>query len=230
LAERRSSSWGPLAIVLLCALAQPAALAQAPSGCGSLDNAYGPYDYRTDRTKLPIVDGAHFTPKVEALIAGESGRLGGDLDYTLRAFPNHHRALLALMRYAQKVRSPQPQDLPRPVECYYDRALRFRPDDIVARMIYAKFLGTQSRRADAMAQLARAEQDARDSGLSHHNIGLIYLEIGDPAKARQQAHRAIALGHPATALREELVRAGQWAEPADAAASAAASATSAPSR
>ena len=36
--------------------------------CGSLANAYGPFDYRSDKTQLPVVDHFHFTPQVENLV------------------------------------------------------------------------------------------------------------------------------------------------------------------
>ena len=77
--------------VCVCASAQA-----LDASCGSLENAYGPYDYRTDRgNRLYLVESAHFTPVVESLISGLSGPLGAELDYTLRAFPNHHRALIS---------------------------------------------------------------------------------------------------------------------------------------
>src|SRR5882672_10328606 len=66
------------------------------SGCGALPNAYGPFDYRIEHDKLAIVEAYHFTSQVELLIRGQSGALGADLDYTLRAAPNHHRALVAM--------------------------------------------------------------------------------------------------------------------------------------
>ena len=53
------------------------------SSCGALFSSgqYGPYDFRTDKEKLPIVLGAHFTPEVEALIRGKtSGTPGGDIE------------------------------------------------------------------------------------------------------------------------------------------------------
>ena len=56
-------------------------------GCGSLSNAYGPYDARTDHDRLPVVLNAHFTPAIESLIEGtNTATVGGDLDYTLRVF------------------------------------------------------------------------------------------------------------------------------------------------
>lgn len=186
----------------------------ASSACGPLANAYGPFDYREVRgPKLDIVEGAHFTSEVEALLRGNRGYLGGDLDYTLRAFPNHHRALVSMMRYGEKTKSPQPRDVRYPVECYFTRAIRFRPDDVIVRMIYAAFLQKAGRNDEANAQLAEASELAKDNAFTHYNIGLIYLDAKDYANALRQAHRAYALGFPRTELKERLQAAGQWREP-----------------
>jgi tetratricopeptide (TPR) repeat protein len=194
----------------LC-LAPLLAAAQDGGGCGSLANAYGPYDYRTDRG--PTL--SHFTAPVENLIRGHtSGKLpGGDLDYTLRAFPNHHRALLSVMRYGEKTKSPHPRDLRYSVECYFDRALRFRPDDTTVRMLFATFLSRNNRTPEALQQLQAANELAKDNGFTHYNIGLVYLEMKVYDRALAQAHRAIALGFAQTALKDGLVAAGQWKDP-----------------
>lgn len=192
-------------------LALPATAQHNP--CGPIENAYGPYDYRFDRDKLPIVDGAHFTPTVEGLIRGNRGALGADLDYTLRAFPNHHRALIAVMRWGQRTQSPQPRSLPRPVECYFERAIRFQPRDPLPRMIYAQFLGANNRAPEALRQLESAAEVAGDNGLTHQNIGLVYLDLKEPQRALEQAHKASALGFEPTALREQLERGGHWRNP-----------------
>lgn len=199
---------GVLCVAFVCAGAAPAQ--SQDSACGSLANAYGPYDYRSEKDKLPIVDINHFTPIVEQLIAGKSGRLGGDLDYTLRAFPNHHRALIAVMKYGAKLQTPQPPDLPRPVECYFDRAIRFKPDDALVRMIYAKFLGDLQRQDEANRQLAAATELARNSAFTQQNIGLIYAEFKQYDQARAAAERTIALGEEPARLIGALRQAGQW--------------------
>jgi Tfp pilus assembly protein PilF len=152
---------------------------------------------------------------------GERGYLGQDLDYTLRAFPNHHRALIALQRYEARLQSIGVQDrLPRPVECYYERAVRWRPKDPVVRMIYAQFLYRQNRGAEAAGHLQAAESLAGDNGFTHYNIGLVYMEGKDYVRAREQASRALELGFERATLREQLAALGQWqpaAAPAEAA-------------
>lgn len=204
--------------LLLANFTTTAAFAQvAPSSCGPVSTLgqYGPYDYRTDKPKLDIVEKYHFTPGVEGLIRGSTNVLiGSDLDYTLRAFPNHHRALLSMARYGEKMRSPQPPGAGHPVECYFDRALRFRPDDTIVRMLYATFLSKNARTPEAIRQLELATVAAADNAFSHYNIGLIYFDLKDYDKALVQAHKAISLGFPKTDLRDELQHVGKWTEPA----------------
>lgn len=204
-----------------------AALSQMEQ-CGSLASSYGPFDYRTDQDKLPIVNGAHFPPIVEALIRGNTGPLGADLAYTLRTFPNHHRALVAVMRYGQKTKSPQPRDLPRPVECYFDRALRFRADDSIVRMIYAQFLFANARKAEAEQQLEAAAHHAAGNGFTHNNVGLIYFDMKEYQKALAHARKATELGFDPAALREQLRSVGKWEEATPAAPDRPASSGSAP--
>ena len=211
-------------VAAFCAVptwAQPAGLA-----CGSLSQGqggYGPYNYRTDKPKLGVVEQYHFSSAVEALVRGDTSTLpGSDLDYTLRAFPNHHRALMSMMRYGEKMKSPKPPGTHYSVECYFDRALRFRSNDTIVRMIYATFLSKNARAPEAIQQLEQATVSAADNGFSHYNIGLIYFDLKDYDKALLQAHKAIALGFLQTALRDQLQSVGRWTEPAELAANPAA--------
>ena len=221
-AGARALLFRALIACLITTAAMPTLAQVSASACGPIETGgYGPYDYRTDRNKLPIVEGAHFTPEVEALIRGKSTYLGADLNYTLRRFPNHHRALIAVARYGEKAKSPQPHDLPLPVECYFDLAVRFRPDDAIVRMLYAKFLVTNRRTPEAGRQLAAAISIAADNPFSHYNIGLIYFDMKDYAHALAQAHVASELGFNVSPLREQLRAAGQWTDPVAAPASAA---------
>lgn len=208
--------------------AQVAAATVGASTCGTLNNGYGPYDYRVDRGgTLAIVENYHFTPEVEALIKGISSSVGGELDYTLRAFPNHHRALLALARLEKRTKFTQPAGLHYPVECYFDRALRFRADDTTVRMIYANYLFDRARPSEADAQLERVDALAGDNAFTHYNVGLIYAERKNFDKAVEQARKAYSLGFTRTELRDQLKAAGKWTESEpkaqDAAASQAAS-------
>ena len=204
---------GLLLASILLALPAAQAAAQGAAMCGDLWNAYGPYDYRSDRDKLGIVERFHFTPQVEALIRGKSGHIGGDIDYTLRAFPNHHRALIALTRYAERLKTDKPPRAGYTVDCYFDRALRFRPDDHVVRMIYASHLARTGRGPLALQHLEAAKQLVQDNPLSIYNIGLLYFDMKEYDKALEMAHQALALDLPRTELKDQLKAAGRWVEP-----------------
>lgn len=200
------------ALLVVLMWARPVAGQTDLGPCGTLQNAYGPYDYRTDRDKLPIVDGAHFTPEVEALVRGATGQLGGDLDYTLRAFPNHHRALIAMMRLGERLRTPRAPSAKYDVECYFIRALAFRSGDTTVRMLYAKYLHSDRRKADALQQLSVARKQAGDNAFTHYNVGMLYMDFGETDLALEEAHAALALGFTRTDLRERLVAAGKWVD------------------
>lgn len=199
------------------------------SACGSLKNGYGPYDYRTDRDKLPVVEGAHFTEPIEALIRGSQSRHpGGDIDYTLRAIPNNHRALIAMMRLGEREKTPQPSNSRYSIECWFERAILFRPDDGIVRMIYSTYLNRKGRIPDATRQLEIATTYAKDSAFTHYNIGLHYFDLKNYDKALIQAHKAMALGWTKTELRDQLSSVGKWTEPVDLPATPAMDSASAP--
>lgn len=187
--------------------------AHAFEECGDLANAYGPYDYRTSRDKLAIVEGAHFTADVESLRRGNRGTLGGDLDYTLRASPNHHRALIAMITLGRKLNTDQPQGANYTLNCYFDRAVRFAPDDAVVRLIYGTYLSRTGKRQEALQQLDVALSLDQDNANVHYNLGLIYVDMKNFAKARIHARRAYELGFTLPGLKKRLEDAGQWEAP-----------------
>ncbi|MEO8248378.1 MAG: ABC transporter permease [Burkholderiales bacterium] len=184
----------------------------APSICGDLTNGFGPFDYRKVRDdRLNMVERVHFTPIVEALIKGATtSGPGGDIDYTLRAFPNHHRALLAVMSLGEKLKMDKVVGMTYPIECYFDRAVRFARDDAIARMIYATYLGHQGRIADAKAQLRAAEVAPENSAITFYNIGMVYADLKDYDRALAQAHKAASMGFSQPALKARLEQAGKW--------------------
>lgn len=207
-------------LVLGCFVWQTAAAQTDVNACGPLANAFGPYDYRTERNRtgrldpLFLVESTHFLPYIEAGIRGHSSTTaGGDLDYTLRAFPNHPRALVSMMRHAEKEKTPKPSGSRYTIECWFDRALRFQPDDTTVRMIFASYLSKNNRVPEATAQLERVEASAKDNAFTLHNIGLVYFDMKLYDKALAQAHKAMALGFEKQKLKELLEQSGHWKEP-----------------
>ena len=212
----------PTAVLTAAALLQlsaPAAHAQSQQPtqqemqCGSLKNAYGPFDYRTGKKFLEIVEEYHFNAATENLIRPMGGHFGGDFDYTLRASPNHHRALISLARYAERTNSDQLRDAKYSVTCYFDRAIRFAPDDMIVRMIYAGHLGRTNRVDQARQQLDFVARAVTDSPFTHYSLGSSYFDIKQYDKALHHAHKAQALGFPRTELRDALRKVGKWVEP-----------------
>lgn len=196
----------------LLVLFGPVQAQEATSGCGALGKPFG--DYLVDKDKVAMSESNHFTPEVESLIRGKTSvKPGSDIDFILIAIPNHHRALVAMMRLGEKTRSPQPEGAKYPVGCYFERAVRFRPHDIVSRMLYATYLSKNARTAEANAQLEVAKRAAEDDPFSHYNIGLIYLEMKNFDQALLQAHKADELGFNRTDLRDRLKSAGRWKDP-----------------
>ncbi|ANQ86407.1 hypothetical protein dqs_3386 [Azoarcus olearius] len=195
----------------LC-LAPAAAIADnamATMGCGALENAYGPFDYRTHHHKLGIVEKFHFGATQEQALSN----VGGDLDYTLRASPNHHRALAATVKYGARTKQTVPPGMQFSVECYLIRGETFRPDDAMVKVLFGMYLFKAGRGKEAIQKLEAARELDQDNANVNYNLGLAYFDMREYDKALDSAHRAYAAGFPLPGLRDKLKRAGKWAEP-----------------
>ena len=184
--------------------------AQEVPGCGTLQNAYGPYDYRDPvdkRNHLPIVENFHFTPEVEALQRGRSGSVLSDLTYTLRAFPNHHRALRSIARYVHEGHPIPIDDYIPSVDCYFARAIAFRPDDAAVYVIYANFLFKSGDREEARTQYESALRLAPDSAEINYVAGLFFIDVGDLNRAKELAKVAYDGGYPLAGLQKKIAAA-----------------------
>jgi hypothetical protein len=224
------------AVLLASGSAGAQALGINTYACGPLapPGQYGPFDYRTAPPDVRHrVEDYHFTPVVEQGLGGSTGTFGSDVDYTLRAFPNNPRALLAVARFSLQHHTERAPGARYVTECYFDRAVRFQPDDPMVHLLYAAYLKDRKRTAEARTQLDEAERLRGDAGNFDldYNIGLLYFDIGAYDKALVAAKRAYALGAPLPALQNKLKAAGKWNDdplPAPAPAPAPAAATPAP--
>ena len=147
------------------------------------------------------------------LVKGQTSYIGDDLDFVLRYFPNHHVALSSMLRLGEKEKRSTPVIFKYSVECYFKRALMFRPDDGVVRTIYASYLYKAGKKAEALDQLNQAIQLGEDSPNTYYNMGLIYFDLKDYDKALSFAHLAYGSGFPLPGLRDKLKKAGKWQEP-----------------
>lgn len=201
-----------IALVATISAFQAKALTAEEMACGTFSRAdrLTPEDYRTPSRRLANVEHHHFQPSVENLTRHMQGSFGSDIDYTLWGYPNHHRALATLVKLGQREKTDQPRGSSFTIDCYFRRALRFAPDDLIVRMLYADYLGRVERKDDAMRQLAFVTAEAGNNPFTHYNAGLVYLQLGAYTEARAQAHQAEALGFDRPQLREALEKAGHW--------------------
>ncbi len=200
--------------------------------CQGKGQGFGPFDY-TNRTyteaglyiqhgskkesPLDFVEGAHFTSNVENLVKGNTGALPIDIDYTLRAFPNHHRALWSMARFqlrfvpknqsraAPKIPFPYASGYPPP-ECYFHRAVKFAPEDMVVQYIYGLYLHRRGLLDQALIHYKKAEQKLSGYSELFYNFGILYLDLNDIENARIYADKAYSLGYPLQGLRDRIRR------------------------
>lgn len=215
---RSRSPRGRVTFVLLClgASAGPVLAQELPCG-NPFENHFGPYDYRTAPAGTKgMVERPHFPPGVETLTRPSKtmfSQMAQDVAYTLHVFPNHHRALLTMSKAALKFGKDPAPGARYTVNCYFERAVQFRPDDTVARSLYAQYLTINKREAEALRQLGIATTFAKDNPFSHYNIGLLYFDLGKHELALKQAHAAIALGYMRPDLPEKLKAINKWVDP-----------------
>lgn len=201
-----------LAAVCLLATAVAPALAAQKKICGVFDDPAALSDYRKGRTefaaKLAYVEKNAFSPEVE------SGAFGlaavSALETTLAAFPNHAPALNALTRLALKEKRAKLPGMKFPVECYYDRAQRFAPDDAAVYAAYAAYLFGLGLSDKAVEMYLRAVELDERNAVIQYNLGLAYFKLSNFELANKYAQRAYNAGFPLPGLRTMLQNAGKW--------------------
>ena len=205
------------AALLLLSMAAGVHAAANQSFCGNpMKVSYGPFDYRKRAEfveNFNIVEGAHFTSDVENGIKGSTSWIGGDLSYTLIVIPNHHRALTTLTKLAVKRKEAEIFNMRYPVECYFDRAVRFAPDDGSAWTAYGTYLYAVNRPEQAFGMFRQAALVEPDNPTINYNLGLAYAKKKDYVHALTHANKAYAQGFPLMGLKNMLVQAGKWVEP-----------------
>ena len=198
--------------------------------CYGKESGYGPFDY-TDKSNWPerlhLVESAHF-PKETEHLTGKGAKikstnieyaLSADMDYTLRAFPNHHRALWSWVRLYQQNRNnysdyeretrERKGELYAPPECYLQRAIKFAPQDAIPHMILGIYLHKSKRLEPALKEYLLADKMQPKNAELKYNIGLLYFDLQDYEKAKKYADEAKSLGYPLEGLERKLRRVSQ---------------------
>lgn len=185
----------------------------AAEDCGDPTKSwFGPWDYRTAEAKdLKLVEDFHYTPQVERGVKGQSGTLGQDLSYTLSVFPNHHRALVTLVNYAVRTKNTvKPEDSRFSMECWFDRAIRYSPEDGQVRVIYGYFLTKTGDKKGALREFRTALDMGQNDANTHYNMGLALFDMKDYEGALEHAKTAYDMGFQLPGLKRKLKEAGKW--------------------
>lgn len=199
--------------VVLAILIPSQSFAQKPAPPCALghEGGFGPYDYYNPASAgaLANVTGAHFHSGVRAMERGAAG----DLDYTLRAIPNHPMALDVVSRLDFEIRAgrkPGNKKLTRTVDCYFARAIHFSPKIGVTYYLYGLHFHRGNEYEDAVEQYAKAEEFGMRSAEFHYNYGLLLADMGELDGAMIRAKKAYGSGFPLPGLKARLEKAGAW--------------------
>lgn len=196
--------------------------------CGVLQNHgdIGPWDYYDPSSsastgenpmgRIKRVENVHFKSGMRNLNTREYDieRLTSEITYTLAVFPNHPEALLAITRLEKMVGGKLPQraaDVYKPKissYCFFDRALRFQPDQPGVRFSYAIYLHQQGKYAEALDNYKLAEKGFEENPFFQYNLGLLYSDMKNWPKAAEYAARAYRGGAIFPGLRQRLEKAG----------------------
>ncbi len=180
---------------------------------------YGPFDYTKRHSLKPenldLVEGAHFQPDVENLLEGHHRSSDTspwpDLDYTLRAWPNHPRALLSMIRFQEKInRKLTNLKATVPAECYLQRAIHFSPEDPVPYSLYGYYLRKLGRLEDANKYYQKAAKLDPENPKLAYSYSFLLIDLKKYDDALKYAQLAYKQGRPPSGLKNKLIKLGIW--------------------
>lgn len=178
---------------------------------------FGPYDYNQRgnlKKELFLVETAHFTPPVENLIHGSSATTPEqDLDYTLRAWPNHHRALVSIINYQLNILSKISHGkLIVPPECYLIRAINYSPKDAVVHSLYGHYLKKLGQLEESAKYYEKALALAPENAKISYSFSLLLIDLKRYDEAVKYAKIAYQNKHTPKGLKNKLIKLGVWDE------------------
>jgi len=185
-----------------------------------IEGRHGPFDYRrATAQEKTLVEAYHF---VEHFRGYQQGKIkitkvqdgiieypAAGFSYTLWAFPNHPQALLAMEDLSRRFKTDRPPGSQLRVHCYFQRAVRFVPDDGLVRALYGYYYARRKLGTEAEAELAAAQELSPSDVNVQLYLAWSYIELGKANNAAVHAKRAYELGYPLPGLREKLKKAGQ---------------------
>lgn len=186
------------------------------SPCRGDSPNFGPFDYLMRdglKDKLSIVEHYHFNADVESLRRGQTSvSPTGDLDYTLRAWPNHHRALYSIVRYRMDRLDQRRHTQFPPAECYLHKAIAFSPKDPVPLMLMAMLQQKRTELETAKEFYKKALALDPQNMQILYNYGLLLVDLGEYGEAKNIAKTVYQSKFPLAGLKNKLIREGQWQE------------------
>lgn len=202
--------------VSFCAFGLCSAAAGAQESCGILGGPNPLYNY-TDpahQGMIQTINANHFSENVETLISGQTATLQSDISFILNNAPNHHRALYAMARHHLREKVDKFPQESYSAQCWFDRAMRFAPRDAAVRMIFGVYLHRYGAPEEAERRYNEAIALSPGLGEAHYNLALLYIDEKRYDDALEHAHEAYRLAYPLPGVKQKLVAAGRWAEPA----------------
>lgn len=217
-----------LVALLLVAVPMSAARAQTGTECGGFESAggVGPWDYGDPANHRPtgdapkgrakLVENVHFKPAMRDLNTKRysPARLSSEIRYTLGVFPNHYIALNSLSKlekhYGGRPAEGYKESAPLKLvaECYFQRALLFKPDDARIHVVYGIHLHDRGRLAEAIKAYETAESLGEASIMFAYNFGLVLADAKQYDRSAEYAQRAYGGGYPLPGLARKLEAAG----------------------
>lgn len=181
---------------------------------------HGPFDYnKASGAERHLVESAHFNEHYQKYRLGSAKFRKSDhiietpaagFSYTLWAFPNHPQALAAMEDIAFKSKTDTPAGSQLRIHCYFQRAVKFTPEDPIVRAMYGYYYARRGQKNAAMQQLDRAE--SLNDGISSVAVyaAFAYFELKEFEKSLNAAKQAYQMGYQLPGLRNKLERAGKW--------------------
>ncbi len=192
------------------------------SRCGpiSTKETAGPYNYTsrdsTVRWHVRDVTKNHFlkAKRYMELPRPSSRRIHVELTYTLIRVPNHHRALYLLgefhNRFPKEEFNPPLNLFSTAPECFFDRAMRYDPNDIYIHQLKAIYYHKRKRYKQSLPVYKILIEKYPDWGELHYNLGLLYMDMKDYEKALLHAKQAYKNNYTLPGLKNKLEKKGKW--------------------
>lgn len=202
-------------ITLCISILSISASARDNHSCGiepgkPLENHYGPYDFTNPQhaDRFPVVLKRHFTDEIRLLTAHKAR---SDLDYTLRAIPNHLPALASMSKLQRRWKKNNVtfNDV-YSAECYFKRAMYFAPRDNNVRYLFAFHQHQVGALKSAETLYLNVLESNANNIEAHYNLGLLLVDMGKLEAAKEHAQIAYAANFPLEGLKNKLIEQGFW--------------------